>query len=97
MTRVVKSGTVISDGKFLDLFYGARVINGNGGVITKRMQKEHLLLAKAFHGAVDKLNHAQHAMLGLKRYADDGPCLPFGHLVNAFGKALIVINVRNNQ
>src|SRR5215467_382798 len=65
MTRVVEAGAIVGDGEFLNLFYGTGVVNGDGGVVAERMQEEHLLLAKAFHGAVDQLDHAQNAVLGL--------------------------------
>ena len=37
MTRVVESGAVVRDGQFLDAFHGARIIDGDGGVIGERL------------------------------------------------------------
>src|SRR6476620_8419897 len=71
MAGVVEAGAIVSDCQFLDLLHGAGVINGDGSVIAKSMQEEHLLLPKTFHGAVDELDHAQNAVLRLQGHADD--------------------------
>src|SRR5205807_5489541 len=97
MTGVVETGAVIGDGEFLDLLDGPRVVNGDGGVIAQRMKKEHLLLAKTFHGAVDELDYAQNAVFRLQRDADDGAGLPLCVLVNSLGEARIVVNVGDNE
>src|ERR1051326_1804742 len=97
MPRIVKTGAIVGDRQFLNLLYGARIVNGYSGLIAERMQEEHLLLAKALHGAVDELDHAQHAVLRLQRHADDRARLQLGHLADALGKAGIVIYVRYDQ
>src|ERR1700749_1924866 len=97
MARIVEAGAIVSNREFLYLLYGARVVNRNGRIVAKRVQEEHLLLAKALHGTVNQLNHAQYAVLGLQWHADNRPRLPLGHLVNAFGKAGIVINIRDDE
>src|SRR6185312_7362706 len=61
MASVIESGAIVSDCEFLDFLYGAGVVNGDCGIVAKRMQKEHFLLAKTFHGAINELDHAEHA------------------------------------
>src|SRR5262245_14160886 len=97
MTGVVEAGAIVSDGEFLDLLHRAGVVNGDSGVVTERVQEEHLLLAKALHGAVDELDHSQNAVLGLQRNADDRPGLPLGHLIDALGKAGVIVNIGDDQ
>src|SRR4029078_11479758 len=96
MTRIVKPGAIVSNCEFLNFLNRAGVINRDGGIVTERMQKEHLLLAKTFHGAVNELDHAKHAVLRLQRNADDRPALPLGHLINALGKPGIVKHIRHD-
>ncbi len=44
--RVVESRAVVGDGQFLNLFHPARILNGDGGVIAKRLKKENLRLVE---------------------------------------------------
>src|SRR5262249_12857 len=62
MAGIVKTGAVVRNGEFLNLLHSAGVIDGNGSVVAQGMQEEHLLLAEAFHGAIDELDHTQHAV-----------------------------------
>src|SRR6516164_3600097 len=55
------------------------------------------LVAETLHVNVHELNDAQHPMLGIKGYADDGTCLPLGHLVDALGEPRIGVDVGHNQ
>src|ERR1700722_11861335 len=63
MTGVIEPGAVIGDGKFLNLFHGARVFNGDGGVIANRLQEKRFLVGEVFHLYVDQLNDAQNPEL----------------------------------
>ena len=97
MTSIIEAGAVVSDRQFLNLFDSARVVNGNRSVVAQRMEKKHLIVGKALHGAVNQLDNTEHPVFRLQRHADDGARLPLCHFVNTFGEAGIAINVRNKQ
>jgi hypothetical protein len=94
---VVQAGAVVGDGQFLDLLDGARVIDGDGGVVAQRVQEEHLLLDEGLDRAIDELDDAQHPLLRFQRHADDGARLPLGHLVDALGEAGVGADIRHQQ
>src|SRR5215469_3677731 len=50
---VVEAGAVVGDRQFLNLLDRARIIYGDGGVVAKGMEKEHFIVSKALHGAVN--------------------------------------------
>ena len=97
MTRVVEAGAVICNGEFLNLLHCARVLDGDGGVVAERMQKEHLVVGETLHSAVDKLNHAEDAVFRFEWHADDRTRLPLRHLIDPLCEARIVIHVWNQQ
>ena len=97
MARVVEAGAVVGDGEFLDLFDGAGVVDGDGGVVGHGLQEHELIFAEASGFDVDELDDAEDAVLGGERDAEDGAGLPAGHLVDAGGEALVLGDVGNQQ
>ena len=61
------------------------------------MQEEHFLLAQGLHIHVNQLDHAQHAMSGAQRHADDRLGLPARHFVEAPGEPRVVRHVWDDQ
>ena len=47
VARVVEAGAVVGDGEFLDLFDGAGVVDGDGGVVGHGLQEHELIFAEA--------------------------------------------------
>ena len=90
VARVVEAGAVVGDGEFLDLFDGAGVVDGDGGVVGHGLQEHELIFAEAAGFDVDELDDAEDAVLGGERDAEDGAGLPAGHLVDAGGEALVL-------
>ena len=95
--RIVEAGAVIGDGQLLDLLDGAGVVDGDGGIIAERLQKEHFGVAEIIEHAIDQLDDAQGAVLGAQRYAHYRAGLPLGHFINTLGKSWIGVNVGDNQ
>ena len=97
VSRVVEPGAVVSDREFLDLLDRPGVFDRDRSVVAERVEEEHLVVGEAFHGAIDELDHAQHAVLRFERHADDRARLPLGHLVDALGEARIVVDVGHEE
>ena len=97
VARVVKSGAVIGDGEFLDLFDGAGVVDGDGGVVGQGLQEHELIVAEAGHIDVDELDDAEDFVLGGERDAEDGAGLAAGQLVDAGGETLVLGDIGDDE
>src|SRR5580765_6079956 len=97
MARVVQARAVVGDRQFLNLFDGARVLDRDGSVVAQGLQEENFLVAESLHVDVDQLNHAQHAVLGVQRDADDGARFPLCDFIDALGETSVGVNVGYDQ
>src|SRR6185369_4116442 len=97
MTRVVKSGAIIRDREFLNSLHCSRILNGDSGVVTQRLQEVHLLIGKVLEVNVHQLDYAQHPQLGTHRHADNRPRLPLCHFIDTLSKARIGHDIRNDE
>ena len=80
----------------MNAFHRFCIVNGDGGVIAQRLQKEKFAVAEVIEHAVDELNHAQRAVLGAQRHADHRAGSPLRHVIDSLGKARIGVNVGHN-
>ena len=58
MAGVVEAGAIVGDGEFLNLLDGARVFNGDGGVVAECVQEEHFAFGVVVQRHVHQLDHA---------------------------------------
>ncbi len=89
MPGIVEPRAVVSDGQLLNSFDGARVFDGDGGVVAQRLQKERFLIAEVIHIHIYELDDTQDTEPRSQGHADDRLRLQLCHLVNPLGEARI--------